>query len=350
MNKYLITLSILSISACSVAKDRPELEYQFPICGISQLNGKAITKVCATRDYIEKKPKQKRDWLAFLAAEGNSSSEGHKSLDYQRISIDIRGVELDMQGHIWDFKNQERYGTSSQRQGSPSLILNSSQSIIKNGVILRPLDSNYGMGIGENNYIFKFYNKYINDDNLVSRYRDIANNVKIEKMKIQVISVYFPVKEGAINQSILNLKYNIKLEGSKKSLITKNTIISTGHTYLSRNESLNENNSSSLINNTIINLKSVDDSIPSLLFISYSPDTIVDGNTFMLTHKKDSAYAIVLDHSPRVRITNNTFNGFKVPILMDQWSSIIDDKGNVLNSNQFAGDVTMNRKGEIVKK
>jgi hypothetical protein len=96
-------------------------------------------------------------------------------------------------------------------------------------------------------------------------------------------------------------------------------------------------------------------------FTSNSPDTVIDGNTFTLTQKNDQAYAIVLDHSPRVRITNNTFNGFKVPILMDQWSSIVDEKGkeikpeqftgygNIINPNEFAGHVTMNRKGEIVK-
>ena len=47
---------------------------------------------------------------------------------------------------------------------------------------------------------------------------------------------------------------------------------------------------------------------------------------------------------------------------MDQWSSIVDEKGNeikpqqftgngnVINPNKYAGEVTMNRKGEIVKK
>ena len=101
--------------------------------------------------------------------------------------------------------------------------------------------------------------------------------------------------------------------------------------------------------------------IPNALYIKFSPGTVIDGNTFTLTQKNDQAYAIVLDHSPRVRITNNTFNGFKVPILMDQWSSIVDDKGkeikpeqftgygNIINPNEFAGHVTMNRKGEIVK-
>ena len=101
--------------------------------------------------------------------------------------------------------------------------------------------------------------------------------------------------------------------------------------------------------------------IPSTLYVKFSPDTVIDSNTFTLTQKNDQAYAIVLDHSPRVRITNNTFNGFKVPILMDQWSSIVDEKGNeikpenfkgygnVINANKFSGNVTMNRKGDIVK-
>ena len=101
--------------------------------------------------------------------------------------------------------------------------------------------------------------------------------------------------------------------------------------------------------------------IPSILYVKFSPDTVIDGNTFTLMQKNDNAYAIVLDHSPRVRITNNTFNGFKVPILMDQWSSIIDEKGNeirpeqfegygnIINPDKFSGNVTMNRKGEIVE-
>lgn len=98
-----------------------------------------------------------------------------------------------------------------------------------------------------------------------------------------------------------------------------------------------------------------------IIHIKFSPDTVIDNNSFTLAQKNDQAYAIVLDHSPRVRITNNTFNGFKVPILMDQWSSIVDEKGNeikpenftgygnVINPDKFSGNVTMNRKGEIVK-
>ena len=86
--------------------------------------------------------------------------------------------------------------------------------------------------------------------------------------------------------------------------------------------------------------------IPNALYVKFSPDTIIDGNTFTLTQKNDQAYAIVLDHSPRVRITNNTFNGFNVPILMDQWSSIVDEKGNEIIRVITARKATKKERGQ----
>ena len=158
---------------------------------------------------------------------------------------------------------------------------------------------------------------------------------------------------GGGSNSTLTISNIFNIDGSKATIL-KNQIILQANPFNNYKPFIPEiSNQSKLFNKSSQIFPDKSDTktaIPSVLYVKFSPDTVIDGNTFTLTHKNDQAYAIVLDHSPRVRITNNTFNGFKVPILMDQWSSIIDDKGNVLNSNQFAGDVTMNRKGEIVKK
>ena len=126
MKKYLIAISCLSISAYAIAKERPSIESNFPVCGQSILNEKNITKVCATRDFIALEPrKRKKDWLAFLAAEGSSGYKG--SRDPVGGVLEFQDQELDMQGHIWDFS----------QQGEPGLILKGGDSIIKNGIILK---------------------------------------------------------------------------------------------------------------------------------------------------------------------------------------------------------------------
>jgi len=162
----------------------------------------------------------------------------------------------------------------------------------------------------------------------------------------------------------LILKNRINIDGSKAKIIN-NIIISDAELEIEKTIfPLAKTQKSSLIihSQQIFPDENNDTTaIPNALYIKFSPDTVIDGNTFTLTHKNDQAYAIVLDHSPRVRISNNTFNGFKVPILMDQWSSIVDENGkeikpenfnayrNTINPNKYAGNVTMNRKGEIVK-
>jgi hypothetical protein len=68
----------------------------------------------------------------------------------------------------------------------------------------------------------------------------------------------------------------------------------------------------------------------SPLLLSCADNAIVSDNTFTAKTKTPGAYAIILKHSKNVRITNNTFEGFTVPILMDKYSSIIDDSGNII--------------------
>lgn len=378
MNKYLITISILSISACSVAKDRPELEYQFPTCGTSQLNGQAITKVCATRDFIAPEPrKRQRDWLAFLAAEGSSGFKGPRDLVGGILHFENK--ELDMQGHVWDFSKQE----------NPILVLEGHDSMIKNGMILNvsihlgsnsyfapnfatgeqtnnssisknknPELLNYGFLYADNTFDCK-QGTYVpcNHEQLeklenAQRLNKIQN-ISLQNMKIQASNINLASWGGGVSNSTLTISNIFNIDGSKATIL-KNQIILQANPFNNYKPFIPEiSNQSKLFNKSSQIFPDKSDTktaIPSVLYVKFSPDTVIDGNTFTLTHKNDQAYAIVLDHSPRVRITNNTFNGFKVPILMDQWSSIIDDKGNVLNSNQFAGDVTMNRKGEIVKK
>ena len=330
MKKYLILICYLSLCACAMAKERPSIESNFPVCGQSILNEKNITKVCATRDFIALEPrKRKKDWLAFLAAEGSSGYKG--SRDPVGGVLEFQDQELDMQGHIWDFS----------QQGEPGLILKGGDSIIKNGVILK---ANIYLG---------------NSDS------DLIKTFQFENMKAHSLLFALWRWKGIVESSKLLINQNISVYRSNTTIIN-NQIISQA----------NLKNNGQLFNviqqpkSTLISFSAqifpdeIDGkiTIPNALYVKFSPDTVINSNTFTLTQKNDQAYAIVLDHSPRVRITNNTFNGFKVPILMDQWSSIVDEKGNeikpenfkgygnVINPNKFAGNVTMNRKGEIVLK
>jgi hypothetical protein len=66
------------------------------------------------------------------------------------------------------------------------------------------------------------------------------------------------------------------------------------------------------------------------LYLSCAPNSTISNNIFTAKTKTPGAYAIILKHSKNVRITNNTFEGFTVPVLMDKYSSIIDDSGNII--------------------
>ena len=360
MKKYLIAISCLSISAYAIAKERPSIESNFPVCGQSILNGKTINKVCATRDFIAPEPrKRKRDWLAFLAAEGSSGYKGPR--DPVGGIFHFENKELDMQGHVWDFSKQE----------NPSLVLEGHDSTIKNGIIL-----NANITLGQSNYCSPNFSTKTQCYNIVERNGfiyaktdtsgKIVERMKLENFKNKGGRFGLYSWDGMISNSRLLLNSSLDISGSKANILTNNIISKAIFIEEDRKQFI-----LSKINKTIF----VDQSsqilpdrwhdnvaIPSTLYLKFSPDTVIDGNTFTLTNKNDQAYAIVLDHSPRVRITNNIFNGFKVPILMDQWSSIVDEKGNeikpqqftgngnVINPNKYAGEVTMNRKGEIVKK
>ena len=363
MKKYLIAISCLSISAYAIAKERPSLEYNFPICGQSILNEKNITKVCATRDFIALEPrKRKRNWLAFLAAEGSGKYYG--PIDRVGGILEFKNQELDMQGHVWDFS----------KQGGAGLTLRGHDSIIRNGIILNTtptlgggmggyIPPNFSTGEQKNNDVTKYGFLYAKEYSS-GAYQGSIENFYFKDMKFISYNFNLWSYGGGVFNSQFILKNRMNVYGSKATILN-NKIISDAE--LRTNKSLfpliKLNKSNFIAHSQQIFPDANDDStaIPSALYVKFSPDTIIDGNTFTLTQKNDQAYAIVLDHSPRVRITNNSFNGFKVPILMDQWSSIVDEKGkeikpeqftgygNIINLNEFAGHVTMNRKGEIVK-
>ena len=127
MKKYLIAISCLSISAYAIAKERPSIESNFPVCGQSILNEKNITKVCATRDFIALEPrKRKKDWLAFLAAEGSSGYYG--PIDPVGAILKLKNQELDLQGHVWDFSNQ--HNSDLELRTSNKSLLKSKQVFI----------------------------------------------------------------------------------------------------------------------------------------------------------------------------------------------------------------------------
>ena len=369
--QILILASCMALVSCGSTNTNSEIQYEFPQCGTSLLNGKVIPKVCATYDFTA--PRTYKDYTpkfikiifgAGHAGYGSSTSKVGAVLGFEN-------QELDMQKHIWDFS----------KQGNPGLVLSGHDIIIRNGIIL-----NANILLGPNNYFSPNFStkEQINNLNIEkdgflyanNTYdckrlgipscdeRNLLENVLIENIKNKANDLTLQSWGGGILNSQLILKNRINIYGSKATIIN-NKIISNA-------ELKAENSIFPLIqikkSNLIAHSQQIfpdenDDqtAIPSTLYIKFSPDTVIDGNTFTLTQKNDQAYAIVLDHSPRVRITNNTFNGFKVPILMDQWSSIVDEKGNeikpenfnaygnTINLNKYAGNVTMNRKGEIVK-
>ena len=190
MKKYLIAISCLSISAYAIAKERPSIESNFPVCGQSILNEKNITKVCATRDFIALEPrKRKKDWLAFLAAEGSSGYKG--SRDPVGGVLEFQNQELDMQGHIWDFS----------QQGEPGLILKGGDSIIKNGIILK---ANIYLG---------------NSDS------DLINTFQFENMKAHSLLFALWRWKGIVDSSKLLINQNISVYRSNTTIIN-NQIIS----------------------------------------------------------------------------------------------------------------------------
>lgn len=362
MTKYLVVVFGLIVLACVNAQaSTTEMEYPFPNCGNSQLNEQRNSKVCASKDFIAKTIKRPSAFEEFIAT---VVSGGH---GYMRSSqspwrvIDLENKELDMQGHVWDFS----------KQAGATLILQGHDGSIKNGTILGTYTS-----LGQNTYYApNFTTKQQNNNIAISEvgflYADNNYNCKIvggarcvdshkykenlflKQIKIGQGDISLSSWGGGIVSSTLVMNRNIEIAGSKATILN-NQIISQANPFNDYQIFLPQINSQSKLTDSskqIFPYPMTDRiAIPCILYVKFSPDTVIDGNTFTLTHKNDQAYAIVLDHSLRVRITNNTFNGFKVPILMDQWSSIVDDKGNVMNPNQFAGDVEMNRKGVIVKK
>ena len=356
MKKIITILPILvTLVACENPNAANEIEYEFPECGESALNEKIIKRVCATRDYEAKSVKRSE----FSKALATIASGGHSDListPNEGVILEFENQELDMQRHIWDFSKQD----------NPELVLNGHDSIIKNGIIL-----NAYLSLGSNEYLppnFSDEKELTNNSDLYAKVTSSNNNIenfRIIKFNMKGRGVTLNSWGGEINSSIFILKNNINIQGSKTN-IENNVFVSEANIVQDRSIfRLNKINKSISLNSSkqIFPDRSYDNTaIASILYIKFSPDTVIDGNTFTLTQKNNQAYAIVLDHSPRVRITNNTFNGFKVPILMDQWSSIVDEKGNeikpenfkgygnVINPNKFAGNVTMNRKGEIVLK
>ncbi|OTG73253.1 hypothetical protein B9T26_09200 [Acinetobacter sp. ANC 4169] len=366
-----ILVTCITLASCDKTDLGNSIQYEFPECGTSQLNGKTIPKVCATRDLIATKTHNDYTPKFIKIIVGAGHAGYGSSTSKTGAVLGFENKEFDMQGHAWDFSKQK----------NPSLVLSGHDIIVRNGIIL-----NANILLGSNIYFSPNFStkKQINNLNIEqdgflyanNTYdckklgisscdeRNLLENVLIENIKNKANDLTLQSWGGGILNSQLILKNRINIYGSKATIIN-NKIISDAELKAENSifPLIQINKSIFLAYSQQIFPDENDDkiAIPSTLYIKFSPDTVIDGNTFTLTQKNDQAYAIVLDHSPRVRITNNTFNGFKVPILMDQWSSIVDEKGNeikpenftgygnVINPDKFAGNVTMNRKGEIVK-
>jgi len=333
-------------------------------CGTDVLNDVLVQKLCLQKDFTAKaidRPSAISKFFASVVSGGHGYLAGNGG--NEGLSLDYTDRILDMQGHVWDFSKQEH----------PGLVLGDHDSVVKNGIILNAyvdlsavsyFSPNFESGKQKINQTLD-KNGFLYADNYfdcLTRTYGIAackgrekkiENLFLKNMRILGDNVYLNSWGGGIHGSQIIIRNQLDVAGSKATILNNQF---WANAQVNNNKNLftvTTNNQSKLIDkSTQIFPDRTEDkkAIPSVLYVKFSPDTVIDGNTFTLTHKNDQAYAIVLDHSLRVRITNNTFNGFKVPILMDQWSSIVDDKGNVLKPDQFAGDVEMNRKGEILRK
>lgn len=350
---------------CASAQGIGPTDSQLP-CGTSILNGADIQKRCSQKDYIAPKitchePGPIAKFFATVVSGGHGYLAGSTCSDgFWGWGADYINTELDMQGHIWDFS----------KQYFPMVALTGHDSVIKNGVIwlgnvsigFTYYPPNFATGRQKNNLSVKemgflYADNYFDckrgayDASTCKGQEKKIENMFLDQMKFSSYSSSFNSWGGGIHNSQIVIQKKLNVDGSKATILNNQVWANAELENDKQLFALQATNQSKLIDKSSqIFPDRTDDNtaIPSVLYVKFSPDTVIDGNTFTLTHKNDPAYAIVLDHSLRVRITNNTFNGFKVPILMDQWSSIVDDKGNVLNPDQFSGDVEMNKMGEVV--
>ncbi|OTG73251.1 hypothetical protein B9T26_09190 [Acinetobacter sp. ANC 4169] len=386
--KMLVLSSIFILLACSQQKNYDQLPPLLLKCNDIDYS----SDYCLNQDYnikpLEPRKKNKDSWFYIFLSGGHPSQ--YSGPDEQNIIIyALENAVLEMNNHFID----------SSGGISRELVFRGNDVIIRNGIVLNVNISlgdsyfspnfatgeqinNSSVGKNTNSEIIKYGFLYAdnlydckqgtyvpcNSDQLKilenSQRLKKRENMFIKNIKNKANDLTLQSWGGGIFNSQLILKNRINIYGSKSTIIN-NKIISNA-------ELKAENSIFPLIqikkSNLIAHSQQIfpdenDDktAISTVTYIKFSPNTVIDNNSFTLTQKNDQAYAIVLDHSPRVRITNNTFNGFKVPILMDQWSSIVDEKGNeikpenftgygnVINPDKFSGNVTLNRKGEIVK-
>ena len=176
-NKYsLIAFLVVSplINACSSnAHLEEELEFDFPICGVSELDEGKTTKICATRDLTAKKPD--KDWMPdifrLMAGAGHT---GNSSESMGGI-LGFENQELNMQGHVWDFSKQE----------NSELMLQGHDATIQNGVIL-----NVYLSLGSNEYLPPNFSDEKRLNSEPDSYAKItSSNINVENFRINNLSI-----------------------------------------------------------------------------------------------------------------------------------------------------------------
>lgn len=250
MKKNFITLtSFISLTACGSDNIANGMQYEFPECGTSQLNGKYIKKVCATRDSIAKKVSKDYTpkFLQILVGAGHTSSY---SGGREGLILDFEDQELDLKGHVLDFSKQR----------NPGLIFKGHDSIIRNGIILNAdiilgasysppnfstgeQSNNSSVGKNINPDIIKYGFLYADNDYdckngtyvpcNIEQLKKLENaqrlkkreNIFIENIKNKANSFSLYSWGGGVLNSQLVLKNRLNIYGSKATFI-KNKIIS----------------------------------------------------------------------------------------------------------------------------
>ena len=345
----MIKLIIISLFSLISIACRPYNMALPASCGTETINHKQYEKLCVEKDSVAPSFK--------ITAKDKYRSHtvfGHSNGSATGPQVDwILGGDntiIDFNYHYFDaYKNEAAW-----------INFRGKELIIKNGILLNIDKITFGFS-----YYAPEFNKQFQENNNIEKWGYIYSNEDREFHNLnfdsfKIITNFLDIRQWntTISNSDILVKNSIMTHGSLTHLKNNNIYKTTKGEVLVE---IPKTSSSQLIDKTNIILPDEPDPNLAALYIKFSPDVVIDGNTIKLDNFGNTTYAIVLDHSPRVRITNNTFNGFKVPILMDQWSSIVDENGkeikpenfnaygNTINPNKYAGNVTMNRKGEIVK-
>ncbi len=272
---------------------------------------------CLERDMADGDIGEKKESLLSKALSG-----GHRVSGSGAFYVNISHVSVDMRG----------FGVYSNRHAQGGVWVGRSQVgiddvVVRNGISFGLIDA---FGIGEmfydiedagylnggGSYQRKMANKSISFENMVlvgGSGNVMADDADIERSivllnRIYVSGVNFLFRDNRFIVKGSGIYYSV-VRGEPDDVVYK----SSSPFYKQHNQA---------------GISSYDHAVG--IYLSCADNAVIDGNVFSSKTGSPGVPAIVLKRSRNVRITNNTFEGFAMPVLMDQYSSIIDASGNII--------------------